>query len=508
MNKKILSIFLLASFSFAAVQASKECLDNPEELLASLNLRDKIAQLIICATVSNEEANKDFMKQSPYRMDKNQLEFLIKHCHIGGILFLGSGVRAEQIARTKYFQKISNIPLLVVVDAEYGSAMRLVKDGLEFPRYMTLGALTDDELIYQMGYLIGLDLQELGAHMNLAPVADVNNNPNNPVIYDRSFGSNPENVARKCVAFMKGLQAAGIDACAKHFPGHGDTTVDSHLALPTIIHTREHLNETELIPFVSCIENDIDAVMMAHISVPELDGIANVPASLSKKITTELLRNELGFDGLILTDGLGMCAATQHQPSGVLELQALLAGADLLLCPIDASLVINYLYEAVQRNVITEEAINAKVLKVLKAKQKALARQAAHQKTSYLELAEKLKKEIYLKAITQVYDKRSPDKPQIYLSVTPPSKFARENFGITAEQLQQLQNAKDAGNEVTIVIYGTPYACGIFEPYAHRILVAYEDNVHTRKAVEIISKGGFTPCGKLSIDYKVNLGNN
>lgn len=500
MNKFRIAIALLATFMFAPSYA-KQSLDNPEELLATLSLRDKIAQLIICASVSNEEANKEFMKQSPYRMDKNQLEFLIKHCHIGGVIFLGSGMRSEQIARTKYFQKISDIPLLVVADAEYGSAMRL-KDGFTFPHNMTLGALTNDELIYQMGYLIGLDLQELGIHMNLAPVADVNNNPNNPVIYDRSFGSDPENVARKCVAFIKGLEAAGVMACAKHFPGHGDTTIDSHLALPTIMHTRDHLDQIEFVPFIACIENDIDAVMLAHISLPELDGIQNLPASLSKKITTDLLKNELGFDGLILTDGLGMCAATQHQPSGVLELQALLAGADILLCPIDASLVITYIYEAVQRGIISEEAINYKVLKVLKAKQKAFARQAAHQKTNYIEASEKLKREMYLKAITQVFDKRSPEKTQIYLAVTPPSRFAHENFGIVPEQLKQLQQAIDAGNEVTIIIYGTPYACSILEKYASRLLIAYEDNPETRKAIEVITKGGFTPSGQLSVHYK------
>ncbi len=380
MNIHFSRITVLASLAFSCAHAAKQSLDNPEELLASLSLRDKIAQLIVVAAVSNEEANKEFMKQSPYRMDKNQLEFLIKHCHVGGVVFLGNGVRSEQIARTNYFQKISDIPLFILADAEYGSAMRL-KDGLSFPRNMTLGALTDNTLIYQMGYLVGQDLHELGVHMNLAPVADVNNNPNNPVIYDRSFGSDPENVAQKCVAFTKGLQDAGIMACAKHFPGHGDTTVDSHLALPTIMHARQHLNETELVPFAACIQNGIDAVMLAHISVPQLEGIENVPASLSKKICTELLKHELCFEGLILTDGLGMCAATQHQPSGVLELQALLAGADLLLCPIDASLVINYVYQAVQQGAISEEMINYKLLRVLTAKQKAFAQKTARVKT-------------------------------------------------------------------------------------------------------------------------------
>ena len=499
MNKYFISLALLVTLSFSNGYASKQSLDNPEELLASLSLRDKIAQLIIAAAVSNEDANKDFMKQSPYRMDKNQLEFLIKHCHIGGVIFLGSGIRSEQTARTKYYQKISEIPLLIVCDAEYGSAMRL-RDGFAFPQNMTLGALQDDSLIYDMGYYIGLDLQQLGVHMNLAPVTDVNNNPDNPIIDKRSFGSDPYIVARKSVQFTKGLQKSGIMACAKHFPGHGDTTIDSHVALPTIPHSRTHLNEVELIPFKAAIENQIDAIMIAHIAVPELESMPNLPASLSHVIVTELLKEELGFDGLILTDGLGMCGATMNQQAGMLELQALLAGADMLLCPRDASLVIKFILEAIEKGMISEELINQKVLRVLKTKKRAF-QQSIGSAISKEEM-QKLKQEIYCQAVTQVFDKRTKSAAGTTLSIVPSSRYESDNFGITAEQIKQLEKKHAEEIEITIVIYGTPYAAELFAPYAHRLIVAYEDTPEARAAVEQVINGTRIARGKLPVSFE------
>ncbi|CAN5157198.1 hypothetical protein BH09DEP1_BH09DEP1_0960 [soil metagenome] len=495
MNKYRIGIALLATLVFAQGYA-KLSLDNPEELLASLSLRDKIAQLIIAAAVSNEDANKDFMKQSPYRMDKNQLEFLIKHCHIGGVIFLGSGIRSEQAARTRYYQKISEIPLLVVADAEYGTAMRL-RDGFCFPHNMTLGALQDDTLLYDMGYYIGLDLQQLGVHMNLAPVVDVNNNPGNPVIYDRSFSSNPYLVAKKSVQFIKGLQASGLMACAKHFPGHGDTLIDSHVALPTINHNRAHLDAVELVPFKAAITADVDAIMIAHIAVPNLESVPNLPASLSRKIVTELLQEELGFEGLIITDGLGMCGATMNQQAGHLELQALLAGADILLCPRDAALVIKFILESVEKGMISEQVIEKKALRVLKAKKRAM--QTNSTRTIANEEMAALRQKMYAQAITQVFDKRTKQCPQTTLAVVPPSRYISDNFGITTEQLQQLDNKRADGTEVTVVIYGTPYAAEFFALHADRLIVAYEDTPDTRAAVDQVIKDTLVPCGKLPV---------
>lgn len=489
--------YILAVLFYCSAVQAKQSLDNPDELVASLSLRDKIAQLMIVAAVSNEDANKEFMKQSPYRMEKNHLEFLIKHCHVGGVLFLGSGIRSEQIARSKYYQKISEIPLLIAADAEYGSAMRL-RDGCAFPRNMTLGAIQDESLLYEMGYYIGLDLHQMGVHMNLGPVVDVNNNPDNPVIGDRSFSSDPQLVARKCIPVIQGMQQSGIMTCAKHFPGHGDTTIDSHVARPTISHNREHLDAIELVPFKTAIENNIDAIMIAHIAIPALEPNEMLPATLSKAIVTDLLKIELGFDGLVVTDGLGMCGVTLQQ-SGSLELLALLAGADILLCPRDPAAAIKSILEAVENGIITEEDINAKVLRVLKAKKKAFARAAEVRTTINAEQMQQLKQKLYEQAITLVFDKRTFTAPETILSVVPTSKLRLQNFGITEEQIQKLKDKRDQGYEVTIIIYGTPYAAEFFAPYAHRLIVAYEDTPEIRVAVENVVKGNLIPCGKLPV---------
>lgn len=498
MNKYRIGIALLATLVFMQGNA-KHSLENPEQLLASLSLRDRVAQLIIAAAVSNEDANREFMKQSPYRMDKNQLEFLIKHCHIGGVLFLGSGISSEQIARTKYYQKISDVPLLIVADAEYGTAMRL-RNGSAYPKNETAAAILDETLLYDMGYYVGLELQQIGVHMTLGPVADVDSNPNNPIIGDRALGGNPYDVARKSTLIIKGLKSSGIMACAKHFPGHGDTLIDSHVALPTITKSRQELEQLELIPFISAIENKVDAIMIAHIAVPDLESSPNIPATLSKKIITDLLKEELGFEGLIVTDGLGMCGVTANQQNGYLELQALMAGADILLCPRDPSLAIKCIVEAVEKGTITEEYINEKVLRVLKAKKAAFARAEQAKTTITKEEMQKLRQKMYEQAVTLVFDKRTPNAPETTLIVVPPSRYGSQNFGITAEQMQQLEQKRSQGLEVTVVIYGTPYAAEFFAPFCERLIVAYEDTPETRHTVENIIKGTYTPCGKLPID--------
>lgn len=497
MNRYRIGITLLAMFVFAHGYA-KQSLDNPEELLASLSLRDKIAQLIIAAAVSNEDANRDFMKQSPYRMDKNQLEFLIKHCHIGGVIFLGSGIRSEQTARTKYYQKISDLPLLVAADAEYGTAMRL-RDGSAFPKNTTAAAIQDETLLYDMGYYIGLELQQMGIHMNLGPVTDIDSNPNNAVIADRALGSNPHDVARKSSLIIKGLKSSGIMACAKHFPGHGDTLIDSHVALPTVTRSRQELDELELIPFKAAIANNVDAIMIAHIAVSELEPTPNLPATLSKNVITNLLKEELGFEGLVVTDGLGMCGVTMHQQNGYLELHALLAGADILLCPRDPSLVIKCILEAVENGSITEEFINTKALRVLKAKKRTFERAEQTRTSITKDQIHSLRQRMYQEAITLVFDKRPRTAPEITLSVVPTSRYKSENFGITTQQVEQLEQKRAQGMEITIVIYGTPHAAEFFAPYADRLIVAYEDTPETRHAVDEVIKGNLIPTGKLPV---------
>jgi beta-glucosidase-like glycosyl hydrolase len=468
---------------------------DPEKLVSTMTLRQKIAQCIIVAAVSNEQINKDFMAYTPYHMDIHHVEHLIMHEHVGGVLFLGGGICKEQMQITKHFQQISpHIPLLIALDAEWGLSMRL-RDGIRFPRNMTLGALADDELIYQMALEIGKELAALGVHMNLAPVMDVNNNPNNPVINDRSFGSNPQEVAHKGCAYIKGLHDAGIIDCVKHFPGHGDTDVDSHVAMPIINHDVTCLHTIELFPFKKAIEHGCKSVMIGHMHIPALDASAVIPATLSKKITTDLLRTELGFDGLIVTDGLGMSGISLTSEPGDMEVRALRAGADILLVPVDVTIAIDAIQKAVQTGLLSEEEINAKVLRILKAKAWAFSQQ--HAAPACKADAIKLKKKLYSKAITIAKD-TVHTTTDVTFALTKMHKNKKQNYGIPQEKIDEIKTLKALGKTVTVILYGSPYAVELVQD-ADRIIVAYEDDAATQEAVQQILAGFASAEGTLPV---------
>ena len=212
--------------------------------------------------------------------------------------------------------------------------MRFKKDVISYPRQLTLGAVRDNELIYDMGKEVAYELKRLGIHWNFAPVVDVNNNPKNPVINNRSFGEDRNNVAAKSYQYMLGMQDAGMIACAKHFPGHGDTDADSHYELPVINHDRQRLDSIELYPFQIMMDRGVASVMVAHLQVPALESRKNRPTSLSRKVVTGLLRDTMGYDGIIIiTDGMEMEAVTKHFKPGVAEAEAILAGNDMICLP-------------------------------------------------------------------------------------------------------------------------------------------------------------------------------
>lgn len=211
------------------------------------------------------------------------------------------------------YQAQARVPLMIGFDGEWGLAMRL-DSTISFPRQLMLGAISDNDLIYQMGMDIGKQMRRLGIHVNFAPVIDVNNNPNNPVINDRSFGDDVDNVGIKGLAYLHGLQHAGVLACGKHFPGHGDTDTDSHYDLPVIRHSRARLDTIELQPFRQLIKRGMGSTMIAHLSIPALDNTPNLPSTLSPKIVDDLLRKELGFEGLVFTDALNMKGITKFSP--------------------------------------------------------------------------------------------------------------------------------------------------------------------------------------------------
>ncbi|HEX2978556.1 MAG TPA: glycoside hydrolase family 3 protein [Candidatus Babeliales bacterium] len=340
-----------------------------EQTLQTLSLREKIGQLFIVAVVANERAlTSTHCYFEPYRVDRSHIDMLISDYAIGGIIFLGNSTLGQQIVAINIYQSRARIPLLIAQDCEWGLNQR-IPQVVPFPKQKILGALENSENIYQIGYEIGRQCKLVGIHLNLAPIADLNSNPLNPIINERSFGKDKEKVACCCVLINQGMRDAGVLTCAKHFPGHGDTSVDSHLELPIINHDLIRLNEYELYPFQKLIAENIPCIMIAHLEIPALEK-DRIPATFSKKVIL-FLKNDLGFEGLIITDGLGMKALTNHYKPGEIELRALLAGNDILLCPVDVPQAVELIERAIKENLITQQELDEHVLKILKAKEAA-----------------------------------------------------------------------------------------------------------------------------------------
>lgn len=329
-----------------------------KDAICHMSLEHKVAQLIypgVRINNSNDVAHK---------------LHLIQQYQFGGILLINDPSRTrctplEQIEIVKQLQAAASIPLLITQDCEWGLAMRL-RDVVEYPRNASI-AHHDDDTLYEFGKEIGRQCACVGVHVNFAPVVDVNCNPHNPIINTRSFGDTPQLVIKKAVPVMRGMQDAGIITCAKHFPGHGDTDVDSHQQLPRINHEIERLRSVELPPFQAMIDAGVDMIMVGHLLVAALDDA--LPASLSYAITTQLLRNELGFKGVICTDGLDMKAVSMRYSSGQLAIMAFQAGNDILLHLPDPVEGLRALVDAVKAGVIDECEIDVRVERLLCMKQ-------------------------------------------------------------------------------------------------------------------------------------------
>ena len=311
-----------------------------------------------------------------------EIQQLVKKYHLGGvILFRENVVTTEQTARlvSDYQAAAEKFGLLLTIDQEGGIVTRL-QSGTDMPGNMALGATRSPEIAYNVGNAIGEELASLGINMNFAPVMDVNNNPDNPVIGVRSFGEDPQLVADMGVAYTKGLQAAGVAATAKHFPGHGDTAVDSHIGLPEVPHDKERLKEVELYPFQKGMEAGIDAIMTAHVTFPKIDGTKAIsrktgeeiaiPATLSYKVLTELMREEMGYEGVITTDAMNMQAIADHFGPVDAAIRAVKAGTDIVLMPVGLEEVAAGLLEAVKTGEISEDRIEESVRRILTLKVK------------------------------------------------------------------------------------------------------------------------------------------
>lgn len=329
-----------------------------EETYKKMSLDEKIGQLFMVSVFSSQigTKNTEYIKE------------LIKKYHVGGIIFSKGGPK-RQAKLTNEYQALSKIPLFMSMDAEWGLAMRL-DSTFAYPWNMTMGAVKDNQLIERAGIRIGEHCKQLGMQFNFAPDVDINTNPANPIIGNRSFGEDKQNVALKGIAFTKGMQSVGVLGSAKHFPGHGDTSKDSHKTLPLIEFPSERLYDLEMYPFRELVNNGVASVMVGHLNIPSLESKSGLPSSLSHHIITGILKNEMGFEGLIYTDALGMKGVSEYLPIGEVEVAAFLAGNDILLMPDDVVKGFNAVKKAYQSKKITEERLAHSVKKILMAKYK------------------------------------------------------------------------------------------------------------------------------------------
>src|ERR1044072_8760703 len=551
--KAIVSFFLICSIcSQAMAQRSS---GNPaadhwvDSVFKTLSKNQKIAQLMV-VRVSSIGADRKVVFY-----DK-QVEESIRKYNIGGLcLFQGGPVQQATILNR--LQSAAQTPLLVTIDAENGVGMRM-DSVLGLPRQMMMGAVQDRSLIYEYGRLVGEQCKRIGIQVNYAPVGDINNNPNNPVKNDRSFGEDKYKVAEYGIAYMKGMQDVGVMGCAKHFPGHGDVDVDSHLDLPVINKSRKQLDSLELYPFNQIFRAGVGSVMVAHLSVPVIDSTEHKPTSISYNSVTQLLRKELNYNGLTFTDALEMKGVAKYFPDGEASREALIAGNDMLCLPGDIPGSIKKVRKAIRKGKLHWSDINEHVRKVLYAKymyglahwkpidttttladlnskvaatRRAIAKNALTlfrnddpaifplykgQRIAYVGLgltqdnafAEHIRKDYDAQVFYFDYKKDSASvapmlqqlKEQFDVVVIGVHKFARypaNNFGISKPALQLLQGLQQQQKTITFV-FGNPYA--IKNMCDARVLVAaYEDDDITQTTATDLLHGRFLASGKLPV---------
>lgn len=365
MNKfLVLFIFLVFIFGFSFIPSFRVKKDPDfigiqnrwvDSVFNALSPDQRLGQLFMVAAYSNRD-----LKHA------REIKDLITNYHIGGLIWMQGGPE-RQGKLANYFQSISATPLLYSIDGEWGLAMRL-DSTVRYPKQMTLGAIRNDSLIYQMGKQIARECKRLGIHVNFAPVADVNNNPLNPVIGMRSFGENKFKVAQKAYMYMQGLQDEHVMANGKHFPGHGDTDSDSHKTLPHIGHSVERLDSLELYPFRYLFDRGLASIMVAHLNIPGLDTTRNLASTLSPRVVKDLLKAKMGFKGLVFTDALNMKGVSQFFAPGLVDVKALLAGNDVLLFSENVPKAFEEIKKAVKEGKISQEEIDEHCKKILQAK--------------------------------------------------------------------------------------------------------------------------------------------
>jgi beta-glucosidase-like glycosyl hydrolase/CubicO group peptidase (beta-lactamase class C family) len=543
----LLSVYLILSAQPAVCQHS----DNKwvDSVYNSLTIGQRIAQLCVIRAYS--------WKDSVYN---DSLIGIVKKYNAGGVCFF-KGSPVKQAILTNRLQQETQTPVLITIDAEWGLGMRL-DSAFSFPRQLALGAISDDSLIYEMGRMVGQGCKRLGIQVNFAPVADINNNPKNPVINFRSFGENRERVAQKCIRYMKGMQHEGIMTTAKHFPGHGDTDTDSHLNLPVINHSWQRLDSVELFPFKALIREGVMGVMVAHLYLPNLDSVKNTPATLSQKVITGLLKEKLGFGGYVFTDALDMQGVTKHFKPGEIEVKALQAGNDVLLLPQNMETAIQGIKTAIDSGWLAADLLETRCKRMLALKQTLGLQKRPPVKLDHLvedlnpPEAEVLSRKMVNGSMTlikndlQIIPLTGLDRRKIavlsvgdslptlfqsmlcrYMPATlfnAPRNFpkalsdsifnqvtafdiviigihgitsnARDTFGLTRDMIRLIDTVTRV-NRTVLTIFGTPYSLEVIPNLVkpEAILVAYQGNPYTETAAAGVIAGAIGAKGKLPV---------
>ncbi len=515
-----------------------------DEQMNRMSLDEKIAQLFMVAAYSNKGDSHT-----------KEIRYMVEKLKVGGLIFF-QGNPGKQIELTNYYQSLASVPLIIAMDAEWGPSMRL-DSTIKWPFQMQLGAIDDDELIYDMGVAIAHELNRLGVHINFAPVVDINSNPQNPVINHRSFGEDVVNITRKSMAYMRGMQDNGVLAFAKHFPGHGDTETDSHYALPVVNRTRSEVLATEGIPYQYLMKNGLAGIMTGHLLIPALDSI--YPASLSREIISGMLQESLGFEGLCITDALNMAGAQRKAKPGEIEMDALMAGNDIILMSTQVTESIKAIRKAVDKGRISQERINHSCRKILRSKYLlGLAKNPIldqnnwyndmHPK-SHLVLLRKLQessltlvknetiipyqnlekfapgliyfgkesedfvhglnryqsiervesRSILNSSNTEILD-LFEDYNHIIIGLEAESQLASKNFGISLDHIEAcIQLA--ALKPTTLVLFGNPYALSLFPNLDDfkAVLITYQSNTSMRNIAAQALYGGIAIRGRLPV---------
>ena len=544
MKKIILSVFLFLSLNILAQNEENRWVDS---VFRSLTLEQQVGQLV---NLRANQPNKDF--------DLKVDEYIAKY-NIGGVTFFRTDAE-KLLTQANEWQSQAQTPLMIAIDGEWGLGMR-INDGLSYPYQMTLGAITNDSLIAEMGRQIAEQCLRIGINVNFAPDIDVNNEPNNPVIGYRSFGEDPDNVARKGAAYALALQNNGVVPSMKHFPGHGNTSTDSHHALPIIKNSIEEIEKIELVPFKYLIDKGVNGAMVGHLYFPALEPVVNQSSSLSKNIVTDLLKNKMNYDGIIFTDGLEMKGAYNGMDPDSVCLQALMAGNDVLLLPINVEKSMQIIIDAAKNNAEVRDRVEESCKKVLRHKYQIGLNDYKPQTTERLhnDLNQNkyyvLKQRLYNEAVTMLVNKKEilPLKKSsnkkiavitfgkdnsisaklnengisntpflidkdaseeevkrtakqlksydyVVLNIRNTSSYPSKNYGITSSMTTFVKSLPNS-TRLIFNLFGSPYALDKFSfgKNTSSILVGYEDNAMVANAITDVLLGKMSPKGKLPV---------